>query len=283
MRWEPTACQAGDMVRVRLGSVYHYGIFVSEDEVIQFGLPPTAENRAAEGEVRVLATDIDVFACGCIVETACLDRSEQRRRVPPSETVARARARLGESGYNLIHNNCEHFVNECVFGESRCTQEEDVRSRWLNRPICDVYLARIPDEVNGEDIYPEKRKKEIDAIADAKLRNRARFLWKLLDLAAQRSFGVDLEHAELKRKLGGKWVSGKFHFSLSSSENGVAGVAVSNAEVGLSLDSMLRDSVNRTLIDPRVLVSVRGKHKISVKYLWADKESSTLMGVHQFE
>ncbi len=55
MRWEPTACQAGDMVRVRLGSVYHYGIFVSEDEVIQFGLPPTAENRAAEGEVRVLA------------------------------------------------------------------------------------------------------------------------------------------------------------------------------------------------------------------------------------
>ncbi len=60
MRWEPTACQAGDMVRIRLGSVYHYGIFVSEDEVIQFGLPPTAENRAAEGEVRVLATDIDV-------------------------------------------------------------------------------------------------------------------------------------------------------------------------------------------------------------------------------
>ena len=77
MKWEPAACQPGDMIRIRLGSFYHYGIFVSEDEVIQFGLPPTAENRAAEGEVKVLATDIDVFACGCIVERACLDRSEQ--------------------------------------------------------------------------------------------------------------------------------------------------------------------------------------------------------------
>ena len=283
MKWEPIECKAGDMVRIRLGSMYHYGIFVSENEVIQFGLPPTAENRAKEGEVAILATDIDTFACGCIVETACPDRSEMKKRLPHEETVRRARARLGETGYNIIHNNCEHFVHECIFGEARCTQEEDVRKRWLNRPICDIYLARIPDDVNGEDIYPEKRKKELDAIADAKLRNRARFLWKLLDLAAQRSFGVDLEHAELKRKLGGKWVSGKFHFSLSSSENSVAGVAVSNAEVGLSLDSMLRDSVNRTLIDPRVLVSVRGKHKISVKYFWADGESSTLMGVHQFE
>ena len=173
MRWEPTACQAGDMVRVRLGSVYHYGIFVSEDEVIQFGLPPTAENRAAEGEVKVLATDIDVFACGCIVETACLDRSEQRRRIPPSETVARARARLGEGGYNLIHNNCEHFVNECVFGESRCTQEEDVRSRWLNRPICDVYVARIPETVGAEGIYPEKRRAEIESIVSEDLRRTA--------------------------------------------------------------------------------------------------------------
>ncbi|MEE1104767.1 MAG: lecithin retinol acyltransferase family protein, partial [Ruminococcus sp.] len=188
MRWEPTACQAGDMVRVRLGSVYHYGIFVSEDEVIQFGLPPTAENRAAEGEVRVLATDIDVFACGCIVETACLDRSEQRRRIPPSETVARARARLGESGYNLIHNTCEHFVNECVFGESRCTQEEDVRSRWLNRPICDVYVARIPEVVSAEGVYPEKRRAEIDSIVSEDLRRNARFLWQLLGVAAQHSF-----------------------------------------------------------------------------------------------
>ena len=283
MRWEPIECKAGDMVRIRLGSVYHYGIFVSEDEVIQFGLPPTAENRAKEGEVAVLATDIDTFACGCIVETACPDRAELKKRLPREETVRRARERIGETGYNIIHNNCEHFVNECVFGEARCTQEEDVRRRWLNRPICDVYLARIPNDVSSDGIYPEKRRKDIDAIVSPTLRNNARFLWKLLDLAAQRSFGVDLEHAELKKKLSGKWVSGKFHFSLSSSENGVAGVAVSNADVELSLDDMLRDSVNRTLRDPRVTVSVKGTNNIYTKYFWSDGETSTLMGGQQFE
>ena len=283
MKWEPIECKAGDMVRIKLGGVLHYGIFVSENEVIQFGLPPTAENRAKEGEVAILATDIDTFACGCIVETACLDRAEMKKRLPNEETVRRARARIGETGYNLIHNNCEHFVNECVFGEARCTQEEDVRRRWLNRPICDIYLAHIPNEVSDEGIFPEKRKKEINSIIDPKLKNEARFLWKLLNVAAQRSFGVDLEHAEIKKKLTGKWVSGKFHFSLSSSENGVAGVAVSNSDVELSLDTMLRDSVNRTLIDPHVVISVSGKHNISVKYFWAEGESSTLMGGQQFE
>jgi len=282
MRWEPTACQAGDMVRIRLGSVYHYGIFVSEDEVIQFGLPPTAGNRAAEGEVRVLATDIDVFACGCIVETACLDRSEQRRRIPPSETVARARARLGESGYNLIHNNCEHFVNECVFGESRCTQEEDVRSRWLNRPICDVYVARIPETVGAEGIYPEKRRAEIESIVSEDLRRNARFLWQLLGVAAKHSFHVSLQEAGLKRRLGGKWVSDKFSFALRA-ENGLAVAVVSNAAVSLRLNEAPQRGSRRILRAPRMPVEVKGKNSAAVKYFWVENGALTLMGNKFFE
>ena len=282
MRWEPTACQAGDMVRIRLGSVYHYGIFVSEDEVIQFGLPPTAENRAKEGEVKVLATDIDVFACGCIVETACLDRSEQRRRIPPAETVARARARLGESGYNLIHNNCEHFVNECVFGESRCTQEEDVRSRWLNRPICDVYVARIPEAVSAEGIYPEKRRAEIESIVSEDLRRNARFLWQLLGVAAQHSFHVSLQEAGLKRRLGGKWGSDKFYFALRA-QNGLAVAVVSNAAVSLRLDEAPQRGSRRILRAPRMPVEVKGKTSAAVKYFWSENGALTLMGNKFFE
>ncbi|MER2149684.1 MAG: lecithin retinol acyltransferase family protein [Ruminococcus sp.] len=282
MRWEPTACQAGDIVRVRLGSVYHYGIFVSEDEVIQFGLPPTAGNRAKEDEVKVLATDIDVFACGCIVERACLDRSEQRRRIPPSETVARARARLGESGYNLIHNNCEHFVNECVFGESRCTQEEDVRSRWLNRPICDVYVARISEAVSAEGIYPEKRRAEIESIVSEDLRRNARFLWQLLGVAAQHSFHVSLQEAGLKRRLGGKWVSDKFFFALRA-QNGLAVAVVSNAAVSLRLNEAPQNGSRRILREPRMPVEVKGKNSAAVKYFWVENGALALMGNKFFE
>lgn len=282
MKWEPAECRAGDMVRIRLGGVYHYGVFVSEDEVIQFGLPPTAENRAAEGEVRVVATDIDVFACGRIVETACLDRAEQKRRRSPGETVAAARARLGESGYNIIHNNCEHFVNECVFGEARCTQEEDVRKRWLNRPICDVYLALIPDNVSDEGIFPEKRRAEINAVKSAELRNSELFCWKLLDIAARRSFQTDLPHAGLKRKLGGKWVSDSFYFSIAFS-NGLAAVAVSNSAVELRLGEAGKKGVVRTLKKPRIQIAVDGAHCDFVKCFWTDGDSTALMGGKYFE
>lgn len=282
MRWEPTACQTGDMVRVRLGGVYHYGIFVSEDEVIQFGLPPTAENRAKKGEVTVLATDIDVFACGCIVETACLDKPEQKRRIPPSETVALARARLGEGGYNLIHNNCEHFVNECVFGESRCTQEEDVRNRWLNRPICDVYIARIPEHVSAEGVYPEKRRAEIESLPSEEEKKTARFLWQLLGIAAKHSFHLDLQSAGLRRRLGGRWVSDKFFFALSV-KNGTAVAAVSNAAVSLWLDEAPKKGSRRILREPHMAVEVKGKNSAAVKYFCSENGALTLMGNKYFE
>ena len=278
MKWEPVECRSGDMVRICLGALYHYGIFVSEDEVIQFGLPPTAENRAAEGEVKVLATDIDVFACGCIVETAVLDKSEEKRRVPRAETVARARKRLGEGGYNIIHNNCEHFVNECVFGEARCTQEEDVRRRWLNRPICDVYLMKITADAEGE-IFPEKRRREIENIRDEAQRNEACCLWLLLQHAAKRTFGTEPGDAGFKRKLGGRWVSDKFRFSLAA-QNGVAAVAVSNAEVELTLGDA---DAPKTLRDPRLGVTVRSKNSSAAKYFWTEHGSSVLMGGKFFE
>lgn len=130
MKWVYRECQPGDIIRVKLGSVYHYGIFASEDEVIAFGLPPTAENLKHQQDIKVLATDIDVFSSGNPVETAQLSLKEKLRRGSPEKTVAAARARIGEGGYNLIHNNCEHFVNEIVFGEKLSEQEMEVRRKW---------------------------------------------------------------------------------------------------------------------------------------------------------
>ena len=106
MKWEYKECRFGDIIRVKLGSVYHYGIFVSDDEVIAFGLPPTAENLKQPKKIKVLATDIDVFSCGNLVETATLSLKEKMKRRSPEQTVAMARARIGEDGYNIIHNNC---------------------------------------------------------------------------------------------------------------------------------------------------------------------------------
>ena len=131
MKWQPTDAKRGDMVRIQIGSLYHYGVFVSEDEVIQFGYPPLPEFAEKNAVVTVGAVDVDTFSCGSIIEVASLDRREKKKRLSPDETVARARERLGQGGYNLIHNNCEHFVNEIVFGKKISEQELEVRRKWM--------------------------------------------------------------------------------------------------------------------------------------------------------
>ena len=278
MKWELVDCCAGDMVRIRLGSVYHYGIFVSEDEVIQFGLPPTLENRAKEGEIVVCATDIDEFACGCMVETAAFDRGELKKKNAPEKIIATARARLGEGGYHIIHNNCEHFVNECVFGESRCSQEEEIRKRWANRPICDVYIGMVPDVTDTAWITPEKRRAEIEKIKDGAERRNAAFAWQLLQTAARRSFNLDLSNAGLKRKLGGKWVSESFHFD-TAFYDGVAAVAVSNSAVKLALSGK---ETGRILKQPRVAIDVGGGNAEALNCFWVENGASALLGNDSF-
>ncbi|XP_014677569.1 PREDICTED: lecithin retinol acyltransferase-like [Priapulus caudatus] len=36
---------------------------------------------------------------------------------PPDTVMDRAESRIGDSGYNLIFNNCEHFAHWCKLGE----------------------------------------------------------------------------------------------------------------------------------------------------------------------
>lgn len=44
----------------------------------------------------------------------------------PEETVRRARSKLGESEYNLIFNNCEHFAIWCKTGVSKSEQVDEI-------------------------------------------------------------------------------------------------------------------------------------------------------------
>ena len=126
MKWIVTEPKSGDIIRTKVNFYYHYGIFVNEDSVIQFGMP---DNSGVDPDtIEVITTDAKTFSNGSIIETAILSASEKIKRNPPKKTVEIALSRLGEKGYNILHNNCEHFVNECVFGESKSTFLDDVRS-----------------------------------------------------------------------------------------------------------------------------------------------------------
>lgn len=127
MKWTVQAPVYGDIIRTKVSFYHHYGIFVSEDQIIQFGLPDDVQ-RPSE-QVRVLTSDIYAFLRGGELEVARPDREERRKMRTPEEIVAIAQGRIGQGGYDILHNNCEHFVNECAFGEHTSTFLQDVRQK----------------------------------------------------------------------------------------------------------------------------------------------------------
>lgn len=129
MKWVLNEPQSGDMIRVLSGSIYHYGIYVSDSEVIQFGLPPAARPTVKDSEIRVIATDIETFMQGGLPEVAEFDRKEKRKNRPPALVVDYARSRIGSDGYHILYNNCEHFAYECVTGKPYSSQVDDVREQ----------------------------------------------------------------------------------------------------------------------------------------------------------
>ena len=42
------------------------------------------------------------------------------------KTVERARSKLGQKGYNILTNNCEHFAIWCKTGEEESSQVRDL-------------------------------------------------------------------------------------------------------------------------------------------------------------
>ncbi|WP_071515338.1 lecithin retinol acyltransferase family protein [Geitlerinema sp. PCC 9228] len=49
-----------------------------------------------------------------------------RDSYPPDRVVQRAESRLGEKKYNIVSNNCEHFVTWCKIGQQNSEQIRDL-------------------------------------------------------------------------------------------------------------------------------------------------------------
>lgn len=237
MKWRIKTSKPGDMIRVKVGPIDHYGVFVSEQEVIQFGHPRrdlTAANP--KEDIRVFASSAAEFAAGGMVETAEMNLAEQLRRHPRRKTIALARSRIGENGYDILHNNCEHFANWCVFGKSVCSQTDQIVSRWRDRPILDVYLRPV-DDAEGEPASVELREMEMARVTDAALRRQKRTAWRLLEYALLRTFGKKMCDVRFAIAKNGKWTCDQCYFSISHTEHWAA-VAVSNAPVGVDIEEI---------------------------------------------
>ncbi|WP_312524951.1 lecithin retinol acyltransferase family protein [Comamonas sp.] len=91
----------------------HHGLYIGERKVIHYG--GLADGFTKEG---ICITSLRKFEAGkgsWVEEHAvCIFNSHQR--------VERAMSKVGEDDYNVLFNNCEHFVNWCFDGFSSSSQ-----------------------------------------------------------------------------------------------------------------------------------------------------------------
>lgn len=123
-KWKLADPYPGAHIRVKTGSFYHHGIYIGNDEVVQFGYPFNYTQDPKS--VIVVRSSIFDFLKGGFLEVKEFSHKEKKQKYSDSKIIENALSHLGEAGYNILNNNCEHFVNLCIFGKKISYQTEQL-------------------------------------------------------------------------------------------------------------------------------------------------------------
>jgi len=102
----------GDHIRVRRLGYWHHGIDCGDGQVIHYAGEPWRWRHAAVCRIPFVE-----FARGRAVELVEYSVCDTIEAV-----MRRAEGRLGETGYSLLMNNCEHFARWCKTGIQESAQ-----------------------------------------------------------------------------------------------------------------------------------------------------------------
>lgn len=102
----------GDHLISPRGAYFHHGIYVENKKVVHYsGLA----NGLSSGPVEEIPLQDFSNGKGYKVK-------KHKCKFTKQEVADRACSRLSEKNYNLIYNNCEHFVNWCIYDVSTSRQ-----------------------------------------------------------------------------------------------------------------------------------------------------------------
>jgi hypothetical protein len=111
---EPEDLLAGMHLIARRRRYTHHGIYLGGGRVVHYA----GRIKYPHGLIEEIS--LAEFSEGRAIQVQKLDSGRFNRH----EVVRRARSRMGESRYDLLRNNCEHFCNWCWLGENRSFQVE---------------------------------------------------------------------------------------------------------------------------------------------------------------
>lgn len=128
----------------------HYGVYIGDDKIIHFA-SKKEDDPAEIHETTIIGflDNLDIYD-GFFI----LDFSKYDGKVySAAQTIKRAKSKIGEMGYDLLDNNCEHFAMWCKTGIKRSRQTERIARRGIG------YDQRLYLSKKQEDKIIEKKRK----------------------------------------------------------------------------------------------------------------------------
>ena len=107
-------------------------------------------------------------------------------------------------------------------------------NRKMDKNITDVYVALLPEGECDVPLYPEERDAYVKNTANPTVRRERYFVWRLLEIAARHSLGLELSEIGLRRE-GERWTGKLADISLAHG-GGALAVAISGAPVGVDIE-----------------------------------------------
>lgn len=123
--WVKKKPEKGAHIRVNRGLYSHHGVYIGCGQVIHF-TGKDEDSVLDWSKPEVIETDLNYFLKDGVLEVKEYNEEELNDLYPADHIVAYAKACLGDKGYNLVFNNCEHFANTCTLGRFRSKQVEKV-------------------------------------------------------------------------------------------------------------------------------------------------------------
>ncbi len=117
-------------IRVNRGFYYHHGIYLDDNTVVSFG-GINNDYTLDPSKARVIITSLNEFLRGGELEVRQFSDEELKRKRTPQDIANYALSCVGNSGYDLINNNCEHFANECLFGKRESEQVKNIINHFF--------------------------------------------------------------------------------------------------------------------------------------------------------
>ncbi len=120
-RANPDSCFLDRLV-FRFFTYKHYGVDIGEEKIIHFYCSSVLKIHQAS----ILTCSVEEFS-----KDGLLQIDEVSLEFSPEEIARRAEAQLGSDfdGYQIKHNNCEHFAMWCATGR-RSGKQDLVRDVW---------------------------------------------------------------------------------------------------------------------------------------------------------